>query len=254
MHRVLLLLSSPSLSVCSTCRNSISLRCTQEWTIHRMALGRLPACPDVVHGDVAGFRVVACHGSAQYSRRHLSLIRKMPGYSMKVASTSSQILSLLVLRPCDLIELTCHAGSKATQAVADHLRGSHQRASRSLQKAVTAELLANSVRASTLVQGLSDELSSIIWWTRRGVELYNVCCLHPELPAAFASSKPHNFDSVTGRGQALQEQELEVIRSNLPQDLLSPSQGIRPLTKVNAHQSLRKSVRPTVSIPLLQLW
>ncbi len=28
-----------------------------------MALGRLAACPDVVHSDVAGFRVVACHGT-----------------------------------------------------------------------------------------------------------------------------------------------------------------------------------------------
>ncbi len=114
----------------------------------------------------------------------------MPGYNMTVGFTSSQIVSLLVLKPCDLIDLTCHAGSKATQEVVNYLRGSHERAGSPLQKAVIAELLANSIRASRLVQGLSDELSSITWWPRRGVELYNVCSLHPGPPAAFASSKP----------------------------------------------------------------
>ncbi len=214
-----------------------------------MALGRLAACPDVVHSDVAEFRVVACHGSARYSRRHLSLVRKMPGYSMKVASTSSRILSLLVLKPCDLVELTCDVSSRAIQTVVTYIKGSHERACNPVQKAVTAELLANSIRASTLVQGLSDELSSIIWWPRRGVELYDVCSLHPELPAAFASSKPlHIFDSLVGCGQALQEQELEVIRSKLPQAALTPTQGIRPSTKVNAHHSLRGSVRLTVLV------
>ncbi len=174
---------------------------------------------------------------------------------MKVVSTSSRILSLLVLKPCNLVELTCHAGSKATQAVVNYLEGSHERAGSPVQKAVTAELLANSIRASRLVQGLSDELSSIMWWPRRGVELYNVCSLHPEPPAAFASSKPlHVFDSLVGCGQALQEQEVEAIRSKLPRALLKPAQGICPSTKVNAHHSLRRSVRLTVSIPLLQLW
>ncbi len=80
----------------------------------------------------------------------------------KSASTSSRILSLLVLEPCDLVELTCHAGSKATQAVVNYLKGSHERAGNAVQRAVTADLLAKSVHASTLVQGVCDELSSII--------------------------------------------------------------------------------------------
>jgi len=66
----------------------------------------------------------------------------------------------------------------------NYLEGTHERAGKSVQKAVTAELLAKSIHASRLVQGLSDKLNSIIWWPRRGVELYNVCSLHPELPAS----------------------------------------------------------------------
>ena len=206
-----------------------------------MALGRLTACPNVVHNR---FRAVACHGSARYSRCHISLVRKTPGYSMKGVPPSSRILSLLVLKPCDLVELTCDVGSKAMQAVVKYLEGVHNRAANSLQKAVTAELLANSIQASRLAQGLSDELSSIIWWPRRAVELYDVCSLHPDFPAAFASSKPlHIFDSLVGCGQALQEKELEAIRSKLPQAALIPAQGIRPSTEVNADHSLRKSVR-----------
>ena len=54
-------------------------------------------------------------------------------------------------------------------------KGTHERAGESVQKAVTAELLAKSIHASRLVQGLSVELNNIIWWPRRGVELYNVC-------------------------------------------------------------------------------
>jgi len=154
----------------------------------------------------------------------------------KGVSTSSRILSLLVLKPCDLVELTCHVGSKATQAVVNYLEGTHERAGTSVQKAVTAKLLAKSNHASRLVHGLSDELTSIIWWPRRGVELYNVCSLHPELPSAFVSSRPvHTFDSLVGCGQALQEDEPGAIRSKLPQAVLTPAQGIRPLTKVFAY-------------------
>jgi len=114
----------------------------------------------------------------------------MPGHSLKLnsVSSSSRILSLLVVKPCDLVELTCHVGSKATQGVVEYLEGAHERAGNSLQRAVIAGLLARSVHASRLVHGLSDELNSIIWWPRRGVELYNVCSLHPELRAAFATS------------------------------------------------------------------
>ncbi len=159
---------------------------------------------------------------------------------MTVGSTSSRIVSFLVLKACDLVDLTCHAGSKATQEVVNYLRGSHERAGSPLQKAVTAELLANSILASRLVQGLSDELSSITWWPRRGVELYNVCSLRPELPAAFATSMPvHTLDNVIGCGQALQADEARAARSKLPLAALTPPQGIRLLTKVNAHHSLR---------------
>ena len=219
-----------------------------------MALGRLAACPVVVHSYVAALRVVVCHGSARYSRCHTSLVRNMPGYSrrLKGVSASSRILALLVLKPCDLVELTCHAGSKATQAVVHCLKRSHERAGNRVQKAVTAELLAQSVHACRLVQGLSAELNSIIWWPRRGVELYNVCPLHPELPAAFASSKPlHVFDSLVGCGQALHEEEPGSIRDKLPRGVLTLAQGIRPSAKVNT-RSIR-NICKTDGL-LLQLW
>ena len=172
----------------------------------------------------------------------------MPGYSRrsKGVSASSRILAMLVLKPCDLVELTCQAGSKATQAVVHCLKRSHERAGNRVQKAVTAELLAQSVNACTLVQGLSAELSSIIWWPRRGVELYNVCPLHPEIPAAFASSKPlHVFDSLVGCGQALHEEEPGSTRDKLPRGVLTLAQGIRPSAKVNT-RSVGKSARLTV--------
>lgn len=115
----------------------------------------------------------------------------LPGYSMeaKGVTTTSRILSLLVLKPCELIELTCHVSSRATQAVVNYLEGTYEQAGKPVQKAVTAELLAKSIHASRLVQRLSDELNSITWWPCRGVELYNVCSLSPE-PAAFANFKP----------------------------------------------------------------
>ncbi len=175
----------------------------------------------------------------------------MPGYSLKPksVSSSSRILSLLVLKPCDLVELTCHVGSKATQGVVEYLEGAHKRAGNSLQRAVIAGLLARSVHASGLIHGMSDELNSVIWWPRRGVELYNACSLHPELRAAFATSMPvHTLDSLVECGQALQDKAPRAIRSKLPRAALTPTQGICPSTKVNAHRSLRKPVRLTVLV------
>ncbi|DBB15378.1 TPA: hypothetical protein ACH3X3_003612 [Trebouxia sp. C0006] len=128
----------------------------------------------------------------------------MPGHSLKLnsVSSSSQVLSLLVVKPCDLVELTCHVGSKATQGVVEYLEGAHERAGNSLQRAVIAGLLARSVHASRLVHGLSDELNSIIWWPRRGVELYN----------------------------ALQHKKPRATRSKLPQAALTPAEGTCPST------------------------
>ncbi len=187
----------------------------------------------------------------------LQLSCKMPGYSLKLksVSSSSRILSLLVLKPCDLVELTCHVGSKATQGVVEYLEGAHERAGNSLQRAVIAGLLARSVHASRLVHGMSDELNSVIWWPRRGAELYNVCSLHLELRAAFATSMPvHTLDSLVECGQALQHKEPRATRSKLPQAALTLAQGICPSTKVNVHHFMRKSVRLSVSSSFSSHW
>ena len=45
-------------------------------------------------------------------------------------------------------------------------------------KAVTGQLLAKSISIARLVRGVSDELGSLLWWPRMGVELYEVVALH----------------------------------------------------------------------------
>ncbi|KAL0017866.1 hypothetical protein WJX77_006536 [Trebouxia sp. C0004] len=64
----------------------------------------------------------------------------------------------------------------------------------------------------------------------QGVELYNVCSLHPESPAAFARPV-YTDDSLVNGGQALQIDKSGAIRSKLPQAVLTTVQGICPPTK-----------------------
>ncbi len=120
-------------------------------------------------------------------------VRKSGGISV-----TPRTLTLLVLKPCNLVELTCRIGCKATQSVVSCLEDSHARAGSSLKRSVTAKLLANSISTYRLIQGVSDEVTSMLWWPRTAVELYEVCSVNfcPAAAAERLRPLPHFDDQI----------------------------------------------------------
>ena len=80
-----------------------------------------------------------------------------------------------------MTELACNTENTAARSVVSYLQEVHHRAVHSWKKAVTAELLARSISTARLVQGVSDEFISMIWWPRMAVELYEVSAMRLKL-------------------------------------------------------------------------
>lgn len=89
------------------------------------------------------------------------------------AATNSRTLSLL-LKACNLAELTCNLGTTATLSLVACLEESSHKSRSQVTKAVSATLLELSIGISGLVQGVSDEVISIIRLPRMAVEIYEV--------------------------------------------------------------------------------
>lgn len=103
----------------------------------------------------------------------------MPRVSLRSDGGAVSHRSLaLVLKTCSLLELTCQLGNTAARSVVRYIEKCHNEGGNSLVKAVTGQLLAKSISIARLVRGVSDELGSLLWWPRMGVELYEVVALH----------------------------------------------------------------------------
>ena len=96
---------------------------------------------------------------------------------MATGGTKNRVLALL-LKSCNLVEMTCKLGTSATQSLVGCLEETQCATERSVQKGVKATLLRHSTSTSRLAQGVSDEVISLLRLPRMGVELYEVRQLH----------------------------------------------------------------------------
>lgn len=101
---------------------------------------------------------------------------------MATGGSSNRVLALL-LKSCNLVEMTCKLGTAATQSLVGRLEESQSRTGNTVQKGVKASMLRYSTSTSRLAQGVSDEVISLLRLPRMGVELYEVSWLHPSFPA-----------------------------------------------------------------------
>ena len=117
----------------------------------------------------------------------------------EAGGTKSRVLSLL-LKTCNLVEVTCQLGTAATQSLVECLEESHRSSGNRVKKAVTATLLKHSSSTCRLAELVSDELTSILWWPRMGVELYEVRWLHFLVLCRLVlfSEPPSHFLCLTG--------------------------------------------------------
>lgn len=98
---------------------------------------------------------------------------------METGGSNNRVLALL-LKGCNLLEMTCKLGTSATQSLVGCLKESQRRAGNPVQKCVKASMLRYSTSTSRLAQSVSDEVISLIRLPRMGVELYEVRWLHPQ--------------------------------------------------------------------------
>ena len=94
---------------------------------------------------------------------------------MATGGTKNSVLALL-LKSCNLVEMTCKLGTSATQSLVGCLEETQRGTEKSVQHSVKATLLTSTAR---LAQGVSDEVISLLRVPRMGVDLYEVRQLHP---------------------------------------------------------------------------
>lgn len=93
---------------------------------------------------------------------------------METGRGNNRVLSLL-LKSCNLVEMTCKLGTAATQSLVGYLEESQRVPGKSLRKRFSATLLRHSNSTSVVAKGISDEVISLLRVPRLGVELYEVC-------------------------------------------------------------------------------